>query len=316
MNTSSISKLINELSIMGKTDEETIEQIVAYGEEAIPELLNSFRTSEFRHGLAYQKDNKLRSISKALLKITEIEKNPHTKKSITDQIISEMTFHLHQDLGHPIDTNLYNKAFESAWVMGQLKNVSVLPDLFKVIKGNYHPYVQESALLALAEIGDEQAIPHLIELINTMDYNVLHAINALVNLGSKAAVPHLIASLDRAGNEDVRASIIWALGQLRDPRATTTLIECVKTYEADMKAVAIEALGYLGDASAIPVLETCLENSLVLHRQDHGGTLWLFRTYRGKKISEMALKALQQMNSLEAANIVEEWRKSQMNKST
>jgi HEAT repeat protein len=245
------------------------------------------------------------------------------------QIIDEMAVHVSWQAGmsalvssreeferykKAFDENLFNKACESAWALGQLKDARAFPHLLKVIKNrDSHPTIRENAIIALGLIGNEEAIPHLIELIDNHDFNGHFAIDALIEIKSIVAVPLLLNSLNNRKIQDIEAHIIWALGQLYDLRATPTLIEWVKTHTADMKAVAIQALGNIGYPGAIPVLKACLDDTTILNRHDHGGTLWLFRSYRGRKISEMALEALQEIGTMDALKVIEEWRSSHAN---
>lgn len=318
---SPIRKLVNQVLAAGKPHPETIAHLVDFGKAAIPELLTAFRVNEFRHAQNSMDSNSLRSISTALVGITDNEKDPLEKDRLTLEIVNAMAVHLDWQIEitpfdytlykKAFDDNLYNKSFEAAWVMGRLKSVHALPHLFKAIKSRaYHPTVRENALTALGEIGDEQAIPHLIEIIDTHDYNIHFAIDALVKMGKPAAVPPLLNSLETVLGSDTderQASLIWGLGQLQDPRATPKLIEWIKTHKEDMKAVAIQALGQIGHPSAIPILEICLTDSTLLRRQDMGGTFWLFRTYRQKRICDLAFEALQQIGTPEALTIIQKW---------
>jgi len=322
-----INKLIDRLFDYNENHKQIVEHIVSIGKDALPELLIAFRDREFRQAQydINTDENLSRHISKALVEIAKTEKDPLAKDRLTMQIINEMAVYVKWQIeispinselyNKAFDKNLYNKAVEAAWIMGQLKNSSALPHLFEVIQNRHsHTWLKERAIIAVGQIGDEQAIPQLIELIDKHDYNLHFAIEALVIMGSMTAVPHLIASLEKARDDDTKAAIMHALGQLRDPRAIPILTECVKAYQADMKAAAIQALGNLGDPGAIPILETCLEDSTILNRQDWGGTFWLFRTYRQRKICEMALEALKQIGTPDALNIVEKWQSSQANK--
>jgi len=60
------------------------------------------------------------------------------------------------------------------------------------------------------------------------------------------------------------------------------------------------------------MLENCLNDATVLHRQDWGGTFWLFRSYRRKKICDMATEALKQIGTPGALRAIEKWHSSQM----
>lgn len=330
-----INRLIDRLFIYDENHQRIVEHIIAIGSAVFPELLTAFREREFRHAQSQTNTdhNTARLIARAIVEIAKNERNPLVKDQITMQTINEMAAHMKWQVGISIssredfelykkafDDNLFHKACESALAMGQLKDTRALPHLLNVIKNEHsHPTIKENALIALGQIGDEQVIPHLIELIDKHDFNTHSAIDALAKMGSIAAVLPLLKSLENVKGldiDDTRANIIWALGQLHDPRATPTLIEWVKTHKNDMKAVAIQALGNIGYPSAIPILEACLDDATVLHRQDMGGTFWLFRTYREKRVCDIALESLQRIGTPEALNIVEKRQSSQANKGT
>jgi HEAT repeat protein len=325
-----INKLIDQLFVYNANHQSIVEHLIAFGQDAVPHLLAAIRKREFRHAQNQinTNQNTFRHIARALIGIKENEKDPLLKDQISLQIIDEMAAHVSWQIENSailissreglesyrkaFDDNLFNKACESAWALGQLKDGRALPHLLRVIKDrDSHPTIRENAIIALGLIGSEEAIPHLIELVDNHDFNSHFAIDALIEIKSSTAVPLLINSLNNRKIQDIEAHIIWALGQLRDLRATSTLNEWVKTHSADMKAVAIQALGNIGDFSAIPVLKACLDDVTILNRNDHGGTLWLFRSYRGRTISEMALAALQEIGTPDALKVIEEWRSSQ-----
>lgn len=327
-----INKLIDRLFVYNENHKRVVEHIISIGSSVIPELLIAFREREFRHGQD-QTDtdhNTARLIAKSIVEIAKNEQDPVIRDKISMQIIDEMALHVKWEIELSIfsrelykkafDDNLFNKACESALAMGQLRDSRALPYLRKVTKSKHsHPTIQENAIIALGQIGDEQAIPHLIELIDKRDFNTHFAIDALVKIGSIAAVLPLLNSLENVSGADIddtRANIIWALGQLYDPRATPKLIEWVETHKDDMRAVAIQALGNIGYPSAIPILESCLDDATILHRQDMGGTFWLFRTYRDKRICDMAFEALQQIGTPDALNIIQNWQPPPTNENT
>ena len=330
-----INKLIDRLFAYNENHKQVVAHIISIGSRVIPELLTAFREREFRYA-QNQTDtdqNTARWITKSIVEIAKNEQNPVVRDNLSLEIINEMAVHLKWQVEISIssredfklyqkafDENFFHKACESALAMGQLKDSRALPYLLNVIKSKHsHPTIKENAISALGQIGDEQAIPHLIELIETHDFNTHFAIEALAKMGSIAAVPPLLNSLENVSGldtDDTRANIIWALGQLYDPRATPKLIEWVKTHKDDMRAVAIQALGTIGYPSAIPILEACLEDATILHRQDMGGTFWLFRTYRHKRICDIAFEALQQIGTPEALNIIMKWQPPSANKNT
>ena len=319
-------ELIERLFVYKENHKQVVEHIISLGSVVIPELLLAFREREFRYA-QNQTDtdaNTARLIAKSIVEIAKNEQDPLVKEDLSLQIINELAVHVKWEVEVSIasredmqlyekafDDNLFHKACESALAMGQLQDSRALPYLLDAIKSKYrHPTIKENAIIALGQIGDEQAIPHLIELIDKHDFNTHFAIDALAKMGNLNAVPPLLDSLENVSGldiDDTRANIIWALGQLRDPRATPNLIEWVNTHKDDMRAVAIQSLGNIGHPSAIPVLKSCLNDLTVLHRQDMGGTFWIFRTYRGKRVCDFAFEALQQIGTPEALNIIMKW---------
>jgi hypothetical protein len=320
-----VGQLIDRLFIYDENHQQVIAQIISMGSAAFPELLTFFHNKEFGY-LQSETDtdhNTARLIAKCIVEIARNEQDPAIRDRLSLEIINEMGIHaqwytevsvLDRELFEKaFDESLFHKACEAARAMGQLKDSRALPHLFKVIENKHsHPTIRENAITALGQIGDEQAIPVLIDLIDRKNFNYHFAVDALAKMGKSAAVPYLLASLEKMkwGDEE-QASIIWALGQLHDSRATPILTEWTKTHTADMKAVAIQALGGIGDPAAIPALEACLDDDTVLHRQDWGGTFWLFRTYRERKICEMALESLKNIGTPEALNVIEKWQSSQ-----
>jgi len=321
-----IKQLIDRLFVYKENHKQVVEHITSMGSVVIPELLLAFREREFRHA-QNQTDtdhNTARLIAKSIVEIARNEQDPVVRDNISMQIINEMAIHVKWQVEISIssgedfklyekafDENLFHKACESALAMGQLKDSRALSYLLDVIKNKYsHPTIRENTIIALGQIGDQKAIPHLIDLIDKHDFNTHFAIDALAKMGNLAAVPPLLTSLENVSGSDIddtRANIIWALGQLHDPRATPKLIEWVNTHKADMRVVAIQSLGNIGHPSAIPVLESCLNDFTVLHRQDMGGTFWIFRTYRKKKVCDFAFKSLEQIGTPEALNIIMKW---------
>jgi len=270
-----VNQLIDRLFVYKENHKQLVEHIISIGTVAIPELLKAFHEREFRHAQS-QTDtdhNTARLIAKSMVEIAKNEQDLLVRDNLVMQIIDEMAVHVKWQIEISLssrgdferyqkafDDNLFHKACESALAMGQLKDSRSLPYLLDVIKNRYsHPTIGENAIIALGQIGDEQAIPHLIELINKHEYNTHFAIDMLAKMGKVAAVPSLLNSLETVAGmdiDDTRANIIWALGQLHDPKATSKLIDWVQTHKDDMKAVAIQALGNIGDPVLFPCLKT------------------------------------------------------------
>jgi len=319
-----INNLIDRLFGYKDDRRQVTSHIISMGSSVIPELLTAFRKREFRESQNSEL-NTAKFIAKAIVEIAKNEQDLLVRDKLFVQIINEMAVHAgwqieitlssREDFDRykkAFDDSLYTKACEAALILGALQDSRALPVLFNVATNEFsHPTIKENGIMALGQIGDEQAIPYLIGLVDSHDYNTHHAIDALVKIGSIEAVPHLLNSLEKAWDADVQAAVIWALGQLYDPRAVPKLIEWVETNISDMRAVAIQALGSIRYTSAIPVLESCLDDRTMMDRHDMGGTFWLFRSYRDQKISDMALEALQEIGTQDAMSAIERWRARQ-----
>lgn len=116
--------------------------------------------------------------------------------------------------------------------------------------------VRDYAALALKEIGDPSALPHLAQALNDTSPNSRtfqhYAILAIVHIGGPSAVPYLIQALEHS-NAGARE-----LGELGDPSAVPALIQAVNRYG---NPDASKALGKFGDLSAVPALINCLKHS-------------------------------------------------------
>lgn len=100
------------------------------------------------------------------------------------------------------------------------------------------------AARAFCELQDDRAIPELIHLLT--DACPLVRVSAAYALGrnpSPDAVPPLIAQLNRDWNGYVRKGAVWALGNCRDRRSLSPLLEALKT---DISAVRLWAASSLG----------------------------------------------------------------------
>jgi len=105
------------------------------------------------------------------------------------------------------------------------------------------------AARAFCELQDERAIPHLIRLLT--DACPLVRVSAAYGLGrnpSSEAVDSLIARYDEDFNGYVRKGIVWALGNCRDRKALSTLLDALKT---DIAAVRLWSASSLAQMASV-----------------------------------------------------------------
>jgi HEAT repeat protein len=126
------------------------------------------------------------------------------------------------------------------------------------------------AARAFCELEDERAIPYLINLLT--DPCPLVRVSAAYGLGrnpSSDAVEPLIYRLEQDWNGYVRKGAVWALGNCRDRRSLTPLIDALKTDISAVRLWAASALAQMVDVSyeatinAIPALIEALRRDPV-----------------------------------------------------
>jgi hypothetical protein len=129
-----------------------------------------------------------------------------------------------------------------------------------------NPMVKKNAIYYLGEKGEAKAVPLLIGLLGPDEpKNIrLSAIIALGKIGKAASADALIQLL-KADDNDLRREAIWALGQIKDPKAIPRLAGLLD--DANVRLTAIWAMGNIGDKSAVPVLTGLLtdDNRFVRH---------------------------------------------------
>lgn len=105
------------------------------------------------------------------------------------------------------------------------------------------------AARAFCELQDDRAIPHLIQLLT--DPCPLVRVSAAYGLGrnpSIDAVEPLIRRYQEDWNGYVRKGVVWALGNCRDRRSLSTLIDALKT---DISAVRLWAASSLAQMASV-----------------------------------------------------------------
>lgn len=108
-------------------------------------------------------------------------------------------------------------------------------------------------------------LPELIQLLSSGNDEVrLNAANKIATMGpeARAAVPSLANNLHYDGPYEVRAAAAYALGEIGpDARpAVPDLIDVLATNFVHVRTAAAEALGKIGDRSAIPALVEALND--------------------------------------------------------
>jgi len=102
----------------------------------------------------------------------------------------------------------------------------------------------------------EQAVPYLIEALDTKDESVvLFCIEMLAEIGFISAVEPLRRLAAEYPNTAIRAKAIEALGRLGDERSEAFLVKIAGGRNPHLRFKSIEALGRMGVPRAVPVLK-------------------------------------------------------------
>ncbi|MBN1285965.1 MAG: HEAT repeat domain-containing protein [Anaerolineae bacterium] len=152
----------------------------------------------------------------------------------------------------------------AARALRRLKDKRAVPRLIEAL-GDSHPDVRFAVAEALGWLRDERAVSALADALRRDRSHAVRqtAAEALGQIGDVHAVPGLIRAM-RDSDIGVRICAIQALGlriRKQDVRAVPMLIE-VSLYDpdAEVRRVAVHALGKIGDIRAIPTLIYILDN--------------------------------------------------------
>lgn len=179
----------------------------------------------------------------------------------------------------------------AVWVLGQIRDPSVLPHLAKAL-GDPDRDVRWKSAVALKKRG-ESAVPYLIEVLRKGDLNAkLCSAWALGEIRSTKAVHELGRALNSAnaelrwksaislknigtasisaledtlntGNAEARRCAIWVLGELGAPRSLPLLRRAVKDPDEQVRLKTVSALLSIGGDEAVKLLRTALRDDSV-----------------------------------------------------
>lgn len=132
---------------------------------------------------------------------------------------------------------------EAAYALGESRSPSAVSALTNILTGDKEMTVRSAAATALGEIGDEAAVPTLVQVL--------------------AGQPGKKKQAKGEPNDFVKRSAAQSLGKIRSRAGVAVLITTVanETNDADLRREAATALGMIGDATAVPTLQTAFTSS-------------------------------------------------------
>lgn len=158
------------------------------------------------------------------------------------------------------------------------KDLADINNLISVIEDKYADWsVQINAIKKIAESSDPRGLEALLRLINDPFLNhdcpalKFYAAEALGRYKGDSRVIETLINIasDNDNPLHVREVAIRSLGDIGDRRAIGLLINTLKTSSFALRRSSIEALGRIGDPSAIPHIEALLESEMDLKAEVH-----------------------------------------------
>ena len=153
--------------------------------------------------------------------------------------------------------------------LGEIGNTQAIPHLIKLLKDRY-PEVRQFAAIALGKIGDTRAVPPLINALGDRQWVVrLAATRALGKIGDTRAVQPLIKAMGEVNespysspDDSERGAAISALGEIGDSSAVQPLIKALGDTHYDVRKEAAKALGQIGNPQAVQALRKASKDYL------------------------------------------------------
>jgi len=158
---------------------------------------------------------------------------------------------------------------DAAIRLGQARSKEAVDTLIAALN-DQEEAVRVNVIRALGDIGDRSTLPMLYRSLDDPFYKVrclaAHAIAKIApgDAEAKAAVAKRLAAEDVAM---AKVDLSWALGRLGERSGMETIRTLLfKGEPEDVRAEAAVALGELGDASELPLLEKALTDKMGLVR--------------------------------------------------
>ena len=156
-------------------------------------------------------------------------------------------------LGQDHDSSLRR---EAARALGDIGDPRALESLMALLADS-DIRVRSDAVRALGKLGRPEAVEPLIRILREETGDMAcAAAEALGDIGDARALEPLVDHVHTISDSTSRWFAAVALGKLRDPRALEQLLRALRDQAVEVRCGAAEGLGLLGDARALPDLET------------------------------------------------------------
>ena len=138
-----------------------------------------------------------------------------------------------------------------------------VPTLTDYLANDPSAKVRQYCALILGRIGDAEAVPALTNALSDDDAGVRdRAVAALNQIGEAEAEEAFIAALS-TGSREAKITVLVELERAASVSAVPTIVALAKADEGMVSKNAIDALGGIGDASAVvPLVEMALDANM------------------------------------------------------
>ncbi|MHB9023512.1 MAG: HEAT repeat domain-containing protein [Armatimonadota bacterium] len=187
-----------------------------------------------------------------------------------------------------LKSNNTNSRISAIRMLSQNYNDIIINEIRKCLNDNY-PMVKSNAIIALANLNDNNSIDPIIALLSDDNLQVkLCAAKALGILRNRKATTPLIDQLS-THNTLLKATVIQSIGQIRDKSTYDILLPFLKDKEASIRIVALNSLDRYMNMRYPKDVAPCLDDNDKLVRIDG---LRLLMKYRDDSLISSLQKAL------------------------
>ncbi len=165
-----------------------------------------------------------------------------------DLMLTDAAPELARVLGEETDKEILIAAVKA---LGALRLAQYLPTI-ALAMADPDMEIKQSAIYAMAEMGETKAVDQLFKVITGHDESDLLAIEALAGIQDQHALNCLATLLDST-HTHIRDAAIDQLIEI-GKKAVPTLTTATRNAEADYMIHLVTTLGYIGDQSALPTL--------------------------------------------------------------
>ncbi len=174
------------------------------------------------------------------------------------------------------------------FLLGRIGDKEAVPVLIELLNTDENSYIRRNAAEALGKIQDARAVSCLARSLFDGDISIRErSALALGKINNTQATGGLLDRLQDEKEERVRSAVVTSLGALKDQRATQTLLAGLKQKNNQLYTDQIVfSLGEIGDPASIPDLTAYLKG---LKSNKPKEKILLFQWEEAVKTAEQAL---------------------------